>query len=114
MPFAIAHGFTNGLARILLGLPGFQEAKVFGPRNIYEQFQAVLGGQIKKPGRRNIIESQQVGAHVSDLRKIARSLFKGSERASFRIGRERTVGDALEEELGWTQTKKFPVHCNSG
>src|SRR5262249_38065534 len=36
MAFALAHGIPNRFARILLRLPGFQEAKMFRPWNIDE------------------------------------------------------------------------------
>src|ERR1043166_9333667 len=114
MSFAIEHRFANRFARVLLGLPRFQKAKVLGPGNIYRQFEPVLGGQVEKPSRRHIIKPEKIAANCAKLRKVARSFVRRCERPRLLSRSKRPVSDSFGEEFVCAKTKKFPVHADSG
>jgi hypothetical protein len=58
----------------LAGFPsqprGIQNAKVFVPGNINEDFEMMLGGKIEKPSLRHVVDPQSIGTQQRDLRKI--------------------------------------------
>ena len=99
------------------GLPGFgaahrivEEDEVFIPRDVNQDEQIVLRGEIEKPARRDVIDAEKICAEFLDEREIGSGLFEGSEGLSVFSGSKWAIGDALEIKFLSAATKKFSVH----
>ena len=67
-----AHRIAGG--RSMLGR--IQEAKLFVPRDINENFEIMLGGEIEEPLAGHMINTNQVRLELADFLKISLRLFR--------------------------------------
>ena len=87
---------------------------MFVPRHIHQEEQVMLHGEIQQPAGRDVINAQQVRAEFAREHEIPRRLLPGSEGFARRIGRKRTVGDALEIKLFEPAAEEFSIHAHAG
>jgi hypothetical protein len=83
---------------------------MFGPGNIDENFQALCGSEIQKPGWRDVIDANQVGSEFDDLSEIPGSLVWGGKHFAVGIRREWTIGNSFDVELAVIDSKEFAFH----
>ena len=111
---ADAGRFADDLDGVVPGLLRIQEAQVPVPRDVEQEAQVVLVGQVEEPPRRNVVDPQQVGPERADPLEISKGGFRGGEGDAVRPWRERTVGHPLGMELPPVETEEFPVHGDAG
>jgi hypothetical protein len=76
-----------------------KEAEMLVPRNVDEDLELVLGGQIEKPLGWDVINADDVGPKLADLSEVRHGLFRRGERLAGGIRRKGTVRHALGVEL---------------
>ena len=104
---------TDSLARFSASGGVIEKNEMLVPRNINQQEQIALGGEIEKPAWRDVVDAEQVRAEFLDEREIGSGLFEGSEGLTISSGSERAVGDAFEKKLLGASSKEFSVHSDS-
>ena len=72
---------------------------MLGPGDRDQHEQPGLGEQVHEPARRDVVDAQQVDAQFAHERQVGAGFFRRADEVSRRVGMERAVGDALEEEF---------------
>jgi hypothetical protein len=104
------HRVADRLASLSAAVCVIEKNKVLVPRNVYEQEQVVLGGEIKKPPGRDVIDAEKICAKLLDERKVGDCLFKGGKRLSIFARSKWTIRDTFEIELLGAAAKELPIH----
>ena len=86
-----------------------EEAGVFVPVALDEQFQSVLLREIEKPRRRDVIDAEAIGVEFLDQREVALDLFAWRELPALGVRRERPIGDATWMKFAAAEPEKFSV-----
>ena len=111
MPRAGEHGPAHRFARFGSLGGRVQEAEMLVPGDVNQHLELVLAGQVEKPLGRDVINPDEVGPQLADLRKVARRLLRRGKRLARRIRRERTVRHALDVEFLFAEPEELAVHA---
>jgi len=79
------------------------------PRNIHQHLELVGRGQVEEPPGRDVVNPDEIGPQVADLRKVPAGLLRRGERQ-----REGAVGQAPNKEALRAEPEKFALHADPG
>jgi len=109
-PFAGRNCLADGAERFRARSGGVEKAEVLRPRNIDQHLEFMFGGQLQKPWRRNIINTDEIDAQSADLFEVTSRLLAARKSFTVVIRSERTVCHAFYAELPGPQPKELSIH----
>ena len=86
---------------------------MFGPGNIHQHFEFVLGRQVQEPARRHVVNAQEIGAQLQDLQKVPRGLLPRRKHFLLLVRREWSVSQTLGVEFLPAAAKESSVHVDA-
>ncbi len=107
------NGVADGGANFAAQPCGIEEAAVFVPRDVDEQAEALLDGEVEEPAGGQAVDAEEVGAEFGKLTEIVGGLLRGRKPFLPGIGSEGAVGDTFEEELLIADAKEFAVRADT-
>jgi hypothetical protein len=113
MIFAGGDGLANGSPRFRLRNRRVEKTKVFGPRDVHKDLQAVLVEQVEEPAGRHVVNPEHVGAQLLQLRQVAARRFAQREHLPVRVCGERTIRDASDIILLRAKAEEFAIHSDA-
>jgi hypothetical protein len=102
----------DGLLDLTPDLPLVEELDVLGPRDGDEAADAVLRAGVEEPPRRHIVDAHEVDARVAHQREVGARFVRRAEMHPLRVGREWSVGRALDEKLAVALEEKLGLNAD--
>ena len=113
MTSAGINGAAHGVAGRGSVVGRVEKAKVIVPRNIHEDLEFVLRGEIQEPLGGDMINTNEISAQLADLPKITRRLFRRGIGLTRLVRRQGAVRDSFHIKFLLTEPEKFSVHAHA-
>ena len=97
------------LSRLGSRLGAVQKAEVLGPGNIDQQRKAVVLHRLQQPDGRKVVQAQGIDRCLGHALEVVSGLLRIGKWLLMRVGREGTIGDALDAKLLLPAGKELAV-----